>query len=495
MTDIVLVHPGDQRAVYSDLYTEFTAIEPPAWTRMIAGWLISKGVRVKVIDQEAEGLSCEQVAARVRDLAPRLTAVVAVGHQPSASTQQMQAARNVCSTLDGTTVLLGHHVSALPDRTLIEEEIDYACDGEGPITLLGLLEGAAPENIPGLVWWYGKNKPVVRKNALATLIPIDELHGDVWDLLPMKQYRSHNWQAFTDLKLRSPYASVYTTLGCPWKCSFCMINVFQHKNLYRRRDPTKVVQQIIRLREEYGVCTLKIADEMFVLTPGHYEPICDGLIQSGYADELNIWAYARVDTVKDEFLAKLRAAGVRWLALGIESASKHVRDGVEKGRFGQEEIIKVVRKIQAAGIYVIGNYIFGLPDDTPETMEDTLRLALEANCEFANFYSAMAYPGSKLYTMAQEKGWELPRSWIGYSQHSYETQPLRTEACGAAEVLAFRDMAFGRYFSDPNYLSMVDYKFGADVVEHLKRMVAQPLPRALLAPGVDAGKSLGRSAA
>ena len=146
-------------------------------------------------------------------------------------------------------------------------------------------------------------------------------------------------------------------------------------------------------------------------------------------------------------MEKLNRAGFRWLALGIESGSKHVRDGVEKGRFGQEDIIKVVRKIQNAGINVIGNYIFGLPDDTLETMQDTLDLAIEANCEFANFYCAMAYPGSKLYDLALERNWALPESWIGYSQHSFETRPLPTEKLTSAEVLKFRDEAFSQGLS------------------------------------------------
>jgi radical SAM superfamily enzyme YgiQ (UPF0313 family) len=75
------------------------------------------------------------------------------------------------------------------------------------------------------------------------------------------------------------------------------------------------------------------------------------------------------DTVKDHFLQKLKKAGFRWLDLGIESGSKHVRDGVSKGRFGSEEIIKVVRDIQGAGINIIGNYIFCLPDDTPKNRD------------------------------------------------------------------------------------------------------------------------------
>src|SRR4029077_8174497 len=174
---------------------------------------------------------------------------------------------------------------------------------------------------------------------------------------------------------------------------------------------------------KYGVRNIKFVDEMFVLNRAHVLGVCDEITKRGLGEKINIWAYARVDTVKDEFLEPLRRAGFRWLALGIESASKHVRDGVEKGRFGSEEIIKTVRKVQDAGINVIGNYIFGLPDDTHDTMRETLDLALEANCEFANFYCAMAYPGSKLYTLALQNNWQLPESWIGYSQHSYETHP------------------------------------------------------------------------
>ena len=79
-----------------------------------------------------------------------------------------------------------------------------------------------------------------------------------------------------------------------------------------------------------------------------------------------------------------------------------------------------MRDIQKAGIRVIGNFIFGLPDDDMNTMTQTLDLALELNCEFANFYSAMAYPGSPLYLQAVSKELPLPENWSGFSQHSYD---------------------------------------------------------------------------
>jgi len=258
----------------------------------------------------------------------------------------------------------------------------------------------------------------------------------------------------------------------------CCINAPFGKPSYRLWSPESVIREIDLLVERHGVKNIKFVDEMFVLNRNHVLGICDRIIE--HKHKLNIWAYARVDTVKDEFLDKLARAGFRWLALGIESGSKHVRDGVEKGRFGSPEILKVVKKIQDAGINVIGNYIFGLPDDTRESMQETLDLALEAKCEFVNLYSTMAYPGSKLYTMAVEKRWQLPDSWIGYSQHSYETFPLRTDALTNAEVLKFRDDAFHRYFTNDSYLALVRRKFGEDVVGHIRDMTKIRLRRKLL---------------
>jgi radical SAM superfamily enzyme YgiQ (UPF0313 family) len=216
---------------------------------------------------------------------------------------------------------------------------------------------------------------------------------------------------------------------------------------------------------------------MFVLNERHVRAVSERLIERDLG--LNIWAYARVDTVKPNMLEKLRRAGFRWLALGIESGSKHVRDGAKKS-FGQADIVSIVRQIQAAGINVIGNFIFGLPDDDWGTMQETLDLAKELNCEFANFYSAMAYPGSPLYLTALAKGWKLPERWSGFSQHSYDCLPLPTEKVSAASVLRFRDDAFHAYFGDPAYLAMVSRKFGVETRRHVEEMAGRRLRRRLL---------------
>ena len=243
---------------------------------------------------------------------------------------------------------------------------------------------------------------------------------------------------------------------------------------YRFWSPKWVLDQMELLVKTYGVKNLKFADEMFVLNPRHVLAICDGIIERKL--DLNIWAYARVDTVKDNMVEKLKQAGVNWLAFGIEAATDRVRTNVDK-RFDREQVYETVNKVRQAGINVIGNYIFGLPEDDHSSMQETLDLSLELNTEFANFYSAMAYPGSQLYHLAGKEGWALPETWSGYSQHSVDTLPLPTKYLSAAEVLKFRDQAFLTYFRSPKYLEMVGKKFGPDTLDHIQEMTTHKLER------------------
>jgi hypothetical protein len=89
----------------------------------------------------------------------------------------------------------------------------------------------------------------------------------------------------------------------------------------------------------------------------------------------------------------------------------------------------------------------------------------------------MAYPGSKLYEIAIKEGWKLPETWLGYSQHAYETRPLDTKYITGGEVLTFRDRAFKQYFSNPSYLSYMKDKFGQYVIDDINNMMKIDLKR------------------
>ncbi len=485
--DVLMVTPPSRVEVYQRLSEDYAAIEPPVWSGLIAAFIRRHGHDVGMLDAEAEGLTCEETARRVAEIDPALIVYMIYGQQPSASTQCMPAGREVARLVnavsDRPSLVVGTHASALAERTLVDEPYTFVCQGEGPYTVLGLIEHLkgtrALGDVAGLVYRDGDR---ISNNGFSSKIANldDELPTQAWDLLDMSRYRPHNWQTLADPERRHGYVSIQTSLGCPYKCSFCCINAPFGGVGIRYWSPDAIVAQIDHVVEKYGIRTIKVPDEMFVLNKNHVLGICDRLIERNY--DLNIWAYARVDTLHAIFLKKLRAAGFQWLGIGIESGSKYVRDGIVKGKFGNEDITRTLTAVRDEGINVSANYIFGLPDDDLASMEATLEMALELNTEWVNMYSAMAYPGSPLYPMARERGWLLPDDpngpgWIGYSQHGYHALPLQTHTLTGVEVLEYRDRAFDRYFTSPAYLSLVRQRFGEPAVRHIEKMTTVKLRR------------------
>jgi radical SAM superfamily enzyme YgiQ (UPF0313 family) len=227
-----------------------------------------------------------------------------------------------------------------------------------------------------------------------------------------------------------------------------------------------------------GVKTLRLSDEMFFLNRKHYAPILDMVVERGY--DFNMWAYSRIDTVRRDYLDLFKKAGVNWLALGVEAGNQQVRQEVSKGSFKEVNIREISRSIGESGIYIISNYIFGFPDDTRETMQQTLDLALELNNEMANMYPCQALPGSPMYQLAKRNGWKLPDTPEGYAFLSYESQPLPTKHLSSAEVLAFRDAAWQTYFTNPGYLDLVEKRFGPDRRKNVEAMATIRLNRKIL---------------
>lgn len=490
--DLVLVNPGGRKRIYQSLATRLAAIEPPVWAGLMAEFVRRKGLSVAILDTDAFDLEPHEAAQRIEEMNPTLVAVVAYGHQPSASTQVMPSAGAICAAIkqsDPTrkVILVGGHVAALPERTLKEESVDWVADGEGLYTLVELVEclraGGDEKKVQGL--WYRDGEGATLTSQAPLVTDVDTaMPSMAWDLLSMDRYRAHNWHCFGEAS-RTPYASIYTTLGCPYRCTFCCIQapfksgekVLGYKessNSYRFWSVESVLAQLEVLVTRYGVKHIKVADEMFVLNRRHITGICNGIIERGY--DLNFWAYARVDTVKDDMVDLLKKAGFNWLAFGIEAADAKVRKGVLKG-YDQEDIRSCLERVRAGGIYVIGNYIFGLPDDDLASMQATLDLAMDLNCEFGNFYCTMAYPGSQLYDFAQREGWRLPDSWAGYSQHAVDTLPLPTRHLTAGEVISFRDKAFHKYYENPAYLEMIERKFGKDTAEGVREMTSVRIER------------------
>jgi len=508
MIDVLFISPGNSSGIYQNLADNYAAIEPPTWALLLAESCRSINYKVSLIDINAEQLGNNELIDRIKLLNPRLICFVVYGQNVNSGTVNMSGATyasNYIKEAGITTPIayVGSYVQAVPVKALKDElSIDFVFTNEGVYALRNILaqkiiDITNLDHIKGIAW---RREGIPKMNLSERVVPNDridiDLPGYAWDLLPMKEkpldlYRAPMWHAEYDQAKRSPYAAIQTSLGCQFGCDFCMINIINRNDedeigvagnysSMRYWSPEFIIKEFDKL-VELGVYTIKITDELFLLNRKYYVPLCEMLKDRGYGDKLRMWAYSRIDTVKrPELLELVRSAGIKWLALGIESGDKNVRLEVSKGKFEDVDIDKVIEQVHAADIEVMANYIFGLPGDTQESMQKTLELSKEL-CTFGwNAYAAMALPGSQLYKNAVINGISLPDTYEGYSFHGYDTLPLPTDTLTGAEVLAFRDKAFDEYHSYLPFLERIKAKFGQIAVDNINDMLKVKLKRKII---------------
>ena len=505
--DCLFINPNSSQKAYQDLSKVYSAIEPPTWSLLLAESCRSKGFGVGIFDSDAERLNLKESVSRVKDINPRLVLFVVYGQNPNSGTTSMIGALELANALKdndfkGLIGFVGSHTSALPLEVLSFNSVDIVLLNEGVYALHNLLKSNLStdlSHIKGI--GYKKrgpaNFPIPTLNEPEKIVSQEmmdqDLPGYAWDLLPFNKkpldlYRAHFWHADFDHQKRTPFAAIYTSLGCNFACDFCMINIVNRINNgedisaadskgMRFWSPEWVNREMKKLAE-MSVETLRISDEMFFLNRKFYEPILENIINENYS--FNMWTYSRVDTVRKDYLELFKKAGVNWLALGVEAGNQNVRQEVSKGSFKEVNIREICNTVQNNDIKIISNYIFGFPEDNIDTMNETLNLALELNTEMANMYPCQALPGSPMYFTAKKNKWKLPGTFEGYAFLSYESEPLPTKFLSSSEVLKFRDEAWNKYFTNPEYLNLIENRFGITERKNIEEMSKIKLKRKIL---------------
>ena len=226
--DVLLINPGNASGIYQDLSKDFSAIETPTWSLLLAEACRSKGFSVQILDVNAERLSNSEACDKILNLKPRLVTFVVYGQNPNSGTVNMAGAISLCSLLKKhndqiITSFIGSHVQALPKETMIKEkEIDIAFTNEGVYSLLNVLsltnikfenlkkiKGLCIRDLDNNVFMTPPEKTVPQER-----MDID-LPGYAWDLLPYKNkpldlYRAHFWHGNYDFQERYPFAAIYT---------------------------------------------------------------------------------------------------------------------------------------------------------------------------------------------------------------------------------------------------------------------------------------------
>jgi radical SAM superfamily enzyme YgiQ (UPF0313 family) len=265
--------------------------------------------------------------------------------------------------------------------------------GWRPAWLTGEPGACSLRHIEGLVWRDGDevvvnpDRPFIRN--------LDDLPLPRHDLLPLQKYRAP--------LVRGPYAFVVTSRGCPGGCSFCIKHVSYGRSV-RVRSPESVLgelESLIRL----GVRDVHMYADLFTVSRQQVVGLCELILER----ELRLrWTCnSRVDFVDPEMLRLMGQAGCWMISWGIESGSEDVLRRARKG-IALEQVEQALRWARQAGIRNWGYFIIGLPGETEETIQETIRFAKQLPLDLALFHIAAPYPGSPLFFEVVEKGWFRP---------------------------------------------------------------------------------------
>ena len=322
--DCLFLVAGSSSQTYQKLSKTYSAIEPPTWALLLAQSTRSIGFKINILDANAENLNHENILLRIKNLNPKFICFVVYGQNVNAGTTNMSGAISLINYLKKyiTTPIsvVGSHVQALPLETLKKEKnIDIVFTNEGVYALRNILKLSNFNNeelkrIKGIAFRDGDSIVINDPESIVPNEKMDEdLPGYAWDLLPFKKkpldlYRAPMWHAEYDFEKRSPYASLQTSLGCQFGCNFCMINIINRddnneigvaSNYSKMRfwSTDFIIKEFDKLIE-MGVRTIRIVDEMFLLNPKYYIPLCEQLAERNKDDTLRIWSYSRIDTVK-----------------------------------------------------------------------------------------------------------------------------------------------------------------------------------------------------
>jgi len=419
----------------------------PMWLAYATGVLEQAGHEVKLVDAPARRMTVADVLDLARDWKSGL-AVVDVT-TPSVY-HDVEVAAALKDTVPGLfVVLVGTHVSALPEETLrLNKKVGAVAIREYDYTVRDLAaaleKGDDVQSVEGLCY----------RNPGGELVrtPQRKLMRDL-DSLPFvtQVYERHlNIEDYFYTNARHPVVTIISGRGCPHQCVYCVLPQVMNGRGYRRRSVQNVVDEL-----EYIATTLPQVNDIFfeddtlTANPRRTREICDEIIRRGL--KLTWTCNARAD-VDLETLRRMKAAGCRLMCVGYESGDQRVLDAMKKN-LTVEQIRQFARDAKKAGILVHGCFLVGNPGETRESLMTTLKLAKELNPDTAQFYPIMIYPGTEAYTWAQENGYLTTNDFSQWlTEDGLHNTIVSRPGLSAKELVEFCDYARRQFYLRPRYV-------------------------------------------
>ncbi|MCE5215130.1 MAG: B12-binding domain-containing radical SAM protein [Methanobacterium sp.] len=417
----------------SSKYRFIGLVAPPLGIAYIAAVLEADGVEVKIIDAPALELDYETIQKEVINFSPDIVAITSVTPTLNSALKVAQMSKEAHP---GCLIILGgYHPTFTYQELLKNDFIDLIVRGEGEYTMLELVQSLQKREDLKRV------KGIATKDFITPPRPViddlDSIPFPARHLLPMKDYKIMN--------MKLPVGTLISGRGCPYQCSFCASSAMHGQKL-RLRSSGSVVDEMEHLVNDHKAEMLAFMDDTFCLNKKRINQICDEIKERKFD---NYWGCtARVDTISEELLKKMKDAGCITLFLGVESADQQSLNELNKN-ITISKIKKTFELTKKLGVRTIASVVLGMPGDTRKSIENTIRFVKKLEPNYAVFSLATPYPGTDFYMKSKDDRLIKTTDW---SKFNLLSPVIETVDCSLDELKKLQKRAFKEFYARPIYL-------------------------------------------
>ena len=428
----------------------------PMWLAYAVGYLEKHGHEVKFIDAPAQKIDADGVKQMVQEFHPGL--IISGSSTPSIYSDCKLMAELKSSMPEAFTLMVGVHVSAVPEQTLLESPkgLDAVAVHEYDATVVDLadrieakgsaLTDSELAHVQGIAFKNGKDEVVVTERR-PYIEDLDELP------FVSEVYKNHlvDIDPYFYGHSRHPLVVLVTGRGCPFHCTYCVIPQTLQGHRYRKRSVENIVAEFQYIIENFPEAQeIMIEDDTLTADPKRAQRLSQALLDAK-ATKIPWAANSRAE-VDYETMNLMHKANCRLFCVGFESGDQTILDNIKKNNT-LEKARKFRKDADKAGIMVHGCFMFGNKGETHETLEKTLAFAKELNPDTAQFYPIMAYPGTEAYEDFKEQGFVVSedyRQWI--DEEGLHSSTVSNPELTYDELIEFCDHCRTDFYTRPKYL-------------------------------------------
>ena len=393
----------------------------------------------RLLDAPPHGVSPEETV----QIATEYDFVVLFTSTPGFSSDVLLAEMMKAAKPSLKIAFVGPHVTTQPEQSLMASEaIDFVTYKEFDYSVTEFASGMPLEDIKGVS--FRKDGKIVHTERR---LPIENLDALPWATPIYK--RDMDITRYNVPFLLHPYISFYTTRGCPAKCTFCLWPQTFDGHMWRQRSVDDVANEVKHALELFpNIKEIFFDDDTFTIGKERVLALCERFKPLNFT-----WSCTSRVHVDLETLQAMRAAGCRLFIVGFESGNPQILKNIKKGAT-VEQAREFMKNCKKAGIVVHGDFIIGLPGETPETIEQSLQFAKELDCETIQVSIAHAYPGTEFYNFAQTNGYF--RSDVEMTDETGHQLPhIEYPGLSRAQMMEAVEYFYDQYYFRPRIVARI----------------------------------------